>query len=59
MEQSPLQIALFILGPRVGAAGALAGTYCGVRRWNVRGFQRSLAAVLWTAAGKLRRTTRL
>ena len=50
---------MLILGPLVGAAEALAGTHFGVRRWSVVGFQRALAVVLWTAAGKLLLTARL
>lgn len=44
-------VALF--APLLGAAGALAGTYFGVRRWAPTSFRRALALVLWIAAAKL------
>jgi uncharacterized membrane protein YfcA len=43
----------FLAGPLIGAAGALVGTYLGVRRWNAATFRRVLAVVLWIAACKL------
>ena len=42
-----------LAGPVLGAAGALAGTHFGVRRWNAVTFRRVLAVVLWIAALKL------
>lgn len=42
-----------LLAPVLGAAGALAGTYFGVRRWAPASFCRALAVVLWIAAAKL------
>jgi uncharacterized membrane protein YfcA len=42
-----------LLAPVLGAAGALAGTYWGVRRWAPAAFRRALALVLWIAAVKL------
>ncbi len=42
-----------LLAPALGAAGALAGTHCGVRRWAPPVFRRALALVLWIAAAKL------
>lgn len=42
-----------LLAPLLGAAGALAGTYWGVRRWAPPAFRRALAVVLWIAAAKL------
>lgn len=37
----------------LGVGGAILGTHCGVHRWPTLAFRRSLAAVLWIAAGKL------
>ncbi|MEI6566892.1 MAG: sulfite exporter TauE/SafE family protein [Verrucomicrobiota bacterium] len=37
----------------IGITGALLGTYLGVHRWPDTTFRRSLAGVLWIAAGKL------
>jgi uncharacterized membrane protein YfcA len=42
-----------LIAPVLGAAGALAGTYWGVRRWAPPAFRRALAVVLWIAAAKL------
>ena len=42
-----------LLAPFLGAIGALAGTYLGVRRWAPESFRRALAVVLWIAAVKL------
>ena len=42
-----------LLAPLLGAVGALAGTYLGVRRWAPTSFRRALAVVLWIAAMKL------
>jgi uncharacterized membrane protein YfcA len=44
---------VFLTGPLIGAAGAVAGTHFGVRRWNATTFRRVLALVLWIAAAKL------
>jgi len=37
----------------LGAVGALAGTWFGVKRWAPPAFRRALALVLWIAAAKL------
>jgi len=42
-----------LVAPILGAAGALLGTYFGVRRWAPPAFRRALALVLWIAAIKL------
>jgi uncharacterized membrane protein YfcA len=42
-----------LIAPVLGAAGALAGTWFGVKRWAPPGFRRALALVLWIAAVKL------
>lgn len=44
---------VFCAAVAVGIAGAMLGTYLGVKRWHNTGFQRALAIVLWIAAGKL------
>ena len=43
----------FIGAVVLGVAGALGGTYCGVKRWRTSAFRRALAVVLWIAASKL------
>jgi len=42
-----------LVAPLLGAAGALAGTWFGVKRWAPPAFRRALALVLWIAAVKL------
>jgi uncharacterized protein len=42
-----------LFAPLLGAVGALAGTYFGVRRWAPGSFRRALAIVLWIAAARL------
>lgn len=42
-----------LIAPGLGAGGALAGTWFGVKRWAPPAFRRALALVLWIAAGKL------
>lgn len=42
-----------LVAPVLGAAGALAGTWFGVKRWAPPAFRRALALVLWIAAVKL------
>jgi len=44
---------VFAAAVALGALGALLGTQLGVHRWRTAGFRRSLAVVLWIAAGKL------
>ncbi|MBA4149203.1 MAG: sulfite exporter TauE/SafE family protein [Verrucomicrobia bacterium] len=44
---------VFVAAVLVGIAGALLGTHFGVTRWRTDIFRRSLAVVLWIAAGKL------
>jgi len=42
-----------LIAPVLGAVGALAGTWFGVKRWAPPAFRRALALVLWIAAVKL------
>lgn len=42
-----------LVAPVLGAAGALAGTWFGVKHWAPPAFRRALALVLWIAAVKL------
>ena len=44
---------MFIGAVLRGVAGALGGTYCGVKRWRTSAFRRTLAVVLWIAASEL------
>ncbi len=44
---------VFVGAVVVGVAGALLGTHLGVNRWRTATFRRTLASVLWIAAGKL------
>jgi uncharacterized membrane protein YfcA len=49
----------FLAAVAVGVAGALWGTSLGVNRWRTDTFRRTLAAVLWIAAGKLLLTAKV
>jgi len=43
----------FVIAPALAVVAALAGSYCGVRRWRTTTFCRVLAVVLWIAATKM------